>query len=88
MIGVSRGWSLDVKDCGVKAPYQLSEDERKEKGILKRMPANLDEARDISSKEAGNLSAALGEEAVSLYLDVNKVGVIHLSLCAPTDPCS
>ncbi|KZS96669.1 glutamine synthetase/guanido kinase [Sistotremastrum niveocremeum HHB9708] len=57
MTGVKAGVGLDVKECSVKAACELSDAERKEKNITKRLPMNLEEARDIFIKENRELSA-------------------------------
>ncbi|KZT42362.1 glutamine synthetase/guanido kinase [Sistotremastrum suecicum HHB10207 ss-3] len=78
LTGVKAGQGLEVEECSVKAAFELSDAERVEKKLTKRLPMNLEEARDIFIKENHELSVMLGEDAVSLYLDVNKALAVKL----------
>ena len=56
---------------------ELSEAQRKEKGVTTRMPLNIEEARRALS-ENKILVKMLGEEFVEAYIAVNKVSTMHI----------
>lgn len=68
---------LEVQDAGVKSAANMSEEERKEKGITKRMPSSSEEARE-NLRGNTELSQVLGLELVEAFLSVNKVSECSL----------
>ncbi|EIW78078.1 glutamine synthetase guanido kinase [Coniophora puteana RWD-64-598 SS2] len=73
VLGIKEGKEVDAKDCsGAKTPAELSDAERREMGIVKRMALSWEEARENLAKDEA-LKGIMGNEAVELYLAVNKV---------------
>ncbi|KAJ3575762.1 hypothetical protein NP233_g883 [Leucocoprinus birnbaumii] len=63
---------LDVKDCpGPLCAWQMTEEERQALGITRRMPLNVEEARNYLVADAG-MKEILGVEMVEKYLSVSK----------------
>ncbi|TDL24695.1 FLU1-II [Rickenella mellea] len=71
MMGVRSASPLVVRDCQALAA-SLTEDQRTAIGVTKRMPLNIEEARDYLKADSA-LVSAMGEELVEKYLAVNEV---------------
>ena len=72
--GVKNGAQLEVGMCQVP-PYLMTDVERAKKGVTKRLPLNVEDARDaLRSNEV--IQKALGEELVEKFLAVNEVCLI------------
>jgi glutamine synthetase len=73
---VKRGELLRQKDCHTKAVCAMSEEEREEfgvqKGVVKRMPTSVEEAREVFMADKEVIDV-LGDELVERYLSVNGV---------------
>ena len=79
-LGIQSNLELTISDCpGPKSAAQMSEDERRALGILKRMPLNWKEARENFASDTP-LSKILGTEFQEKYLSVNKVRGLFLLL--------
>ncbi|KAK1219579.1 hypothetical protein PQX77_017700 [Marasmius sp. AFHP31] len=71
--GVEGKKELDVGDCkGPKCAWEMTEEERRALGIVKRLPVSIDEARR-NLEEDRVMKEVLGEEMVEAYLITNKV---------------
>lgn len=70
MFGVKASSALVAKDCQVLAA-SLSESDRRELGITKRMPLKIEEARKYLLQDK-QLTDFLGSEFVEKYLAVNE----------------
>ncbi|KAE9404815.1 glutamine synthetase/guanido kinase [Gymnopus androsaceus JB14] len=62
---------LQVQDAGSKPAANMSEEERKEKGITKKMPSSSEGAR-ANLRNDPELCEILGKELVNAFLSVNK----------------
>ncbi|KAF5361956.1 hypothetical protein D9756_002782 [Leucocoprinus leucothites] len=63
---------LQLKDCpGPKCAWEMTEEERRALGITKRMPLNIDEARNNLAGDEG-MKGVLGEVLIEKYLSANK----------------
>ncbi|KAE9404814.1 glutamine synthetase/guanido kinase [Gymnopus androsaceus JB14] len=62
---------LQVQDAGSKPAANMSEEERKEKGITKKMPSSSEGAR-ANLRNDPELCEILGKELVDAFLSVNK----------------
>lgn len=71
LAGVREALELEVQECLVPA-WELSEEERKNRGITGRMPLSLDEARELL-RGSKVVTSIFGEEFMEKYLSVNKV---------------
>lgn len=75
MEGVRNEYYLRAKNInGKKTAAELSEEERREAGIVKRLPLTLEQAREMFSRN-GPVRKAFGEEFVEKYMNVNKVSL-------------
>lgn len=75
MAGIKAKTPLTVKDIpGPIAAAQMSEEERRSYGVVKRLPLSWQEARDNLAKDAV-LEEAFGHEFMVKYLAVNKVRI-------------
>jgi glutamine synthetase len=86
--GIRERKPLTMKDCdGKTSAANMSEEERKEAGIDRRLPLDLADA--ISSlKDDEVLRKALGEEFVEAYVSMNKVSTfIRRRTCLVTFSC-
>ena len=71
---MKNGAQLEVGMCQV-TPYLMTDGERAKKGVTKRLPLNVEDARDaLRSNEV--IQKALGEELVEKFLAVNEVCLI------------
>jgi glutamine synthetase len=74
MKGIEAGMQLSVRDVGEwdgKIAAQMSDEERKERGIVGRMPRNLTEAR--AAMRAGDvLKSVMGDRMVDNFLKANE----------------
>ncbi len=67
------GYNLTLSDCsGTKTAAQMTEAERLQLGIHKRMPLTWEEGRAYIAADQA-LKSVLGPELVETYLNVNKV---------------
>ena len=72
--GIERQSGLSVQDIsGEKSAAQMSEAERRERGVVLRMPLSWEEGRERLLGDRV-VRGILGEEMVEKYLSVNKVG--------------
>ncbi|KAJ3571210.1 hypothetical protein NP233_g3909 [Leucocoprinus birnbaumii] len=72
VIGIKEKKPLEIKDCpGPLCAWQMTEEERRALGITKRMPLDIEEARNNFKGDAG-ITAVFGTELVEKYLSVNK----------------
>ncbi|KAF9268833.1 glutamine synthetase guanido kinase [Marasmius fiardii PR-910] len=72
LTGLKEKKELEVKDCqGPKCAWQMDDGERKALGIIKRMPLNIEEARENLERDVV-MRGVLGDELVEKYLSVNK----------------
>ncbi|KAI0031953.1 glutamine synthetase/guanido kinase [Vararia minispora EC-137] len=70
MKGIQESVELSVQECVVPAA-SLSEEERRRRGVNRRMPLSLEEARG-KMRESAVVKEIFGEEFVSKYLSVNE----------------
>ncbi|KAF8905670.1 hypothetical protein CPB85DRAFT_1254865 [Mucidula mucida] len=71
MNGIEAKQAPQMSDCGTKSAAEMTEAERQEIGIKKRMPLTVEDARD-NLKADEVLVDVLGKELVEKYLAVNK----------------
>lgn len=77
--GIESQQKLVVQDViGPKAAAQMTEEERQALGITQRLPLNWDKAR-LSFEKNQLIRKVFGEEFVTKYLSVNKVGVVDFN---------
>ncbi|KAF5387245.1 hypothetical protein D9757_006859 [Collybiopsis confluens] len=72
LTGLKSGKALEVQDVkGPKCAWEMDEDERRAKGITKRMPLTIEQARTFLEEDKV-MREVLGSEMVDKYLSVNK----------------
>lgn len=71
IIGIRDQLELTVEGCGEKAAAELTEAERVEKRITKRLPLDVESARQYLLEDQ-KIGEMIGEEVVRKYVAVNK----------------
>ncbi|KAJ3997769.1 hypothetical protein F5050DRAFT_1749579 [Lentinula boryana] len=71
MINEGSDVQLEIQDAGTKQAAIMTEEERKAKGITRRLPLSSEEARSNLRKDR-ELCEVLGTELVDAFLSVNK----------------
>ncbi|KAI6098627.1 hypothetical protein EDD17DRAFT_1800955 [Pisolithus thermaeus] len=71
IIGIRDQLALTVEGCGERSGAQLSEAERAEKGITRKLPLDVETARQHLLEDQ-KIGEVIGEEVVRKYVAVNK----------------
>ncbi|KAI6006857.1 hypothetical protein EDD15DRAFT_5395 [Pisolithus albus] len=72
LIGIRDQLELTVEGCGESSGAGLSETERAEKGIIRRLPLDVESARRYLLEDE-KIGEVIGEEVVRKYVAVNKI---------------
>ncbi|KAL4073510.1 hypothetical protein J3A83DRAFT_4090859 [Scleroderma citrinum] len=72
IIGIRDGLALGVECCEERAAAEMSEGERAEKGITRRLPLDAESARICLLKDT-EIGKIIGEDVVEKFVTVNKV---------------
>lgn len=72
--GVEEGDSLRHGDCGEKSPAELSDEEKKDKGVVTQFPGNLKDALKVLEDDDG-MKEILGDEVVQKYISVKRAEI-------------
>jgi len=88
MIGVDKGCEVQAKNCvGATTPADMNDEERKQMGIISRMPLSLDEATACLQGDT-QLRERLGDDMVETYLALNKALDEEMGLGTETEVVS
>ncbi|KAI6021242.1 hypothetical protein EDC04DRAFT_377940 [Pisolithus marmoratus] len=71
IVGIRDQMELTVEGCGEQSAAELSEAERAEKGITRRLPLDVESARQYLQEDQ-KICEVIGEEVARKYVAVNK----------------